>query len=311
MIFFKNYGMISGFKERDFMKWQINKYAFNTKKDLGEIKIFHFSDVHFRENFPIGKLREIVKQANIYNPDYICISGDLIHDARRPGDLKILKEFLVLLSSTAPIIMSLGNHDLLTMGKNKKWTYYVNYDYFNMLSGIPQFHLLDNDNWKDQKVQFTGITMPSDYYEGKNESIAYLSHCCSCLPEKLDDKDTKLYQVVSFHSPISLLECEQKEYLACLDQVNLVLSGHMHGGLTPPILEPFCGKRGLIGPTNLKLRTFFPNYVRGHIEMQRFDAVICTGISKLNIPTTDVLFPPNINEVTVDGKKVLQKEKRQ
>ena len=44
-------------------------------------------------------------------PDYICIFGDLIDDAKDLGDLNFLISFLEALTKIAPVIMGLGNHD--------------------------------------------------------------------------------------------------------------------------------------------------------------------------------------------------------
>lgn len=278
---------------------QKKEYHIKTNKNIRDLKLFLFSDVHFRKNFPKEKLEEIERHAYLSQPDYICIAGDLVNDAKNPGDLNILLQFLLNLSHIAPVVMSLGNHDLLTLGKDKKWIHYLNEEYFAMLATVPKFQLLDNSSWKDKSVSFTGVTMPSEYYEGQHESIEYIKQYLNTvtLPE-----ESPLYQVLLFHSPISLLELNEKEY-KYLNNTDLVLSGHMHGGLTPPVLENVLGKRGIIGPTNLQRRTIFPNYVRGHIMCKNTDAIISTGISKLNIPKTDLIFPPNINEITISKQK--------
>lgn len=282
---------------------QKKTYYINTNKQIEQLKLFLFSVVHFREEFPKHKLEAIEAAAEQSKPDYICIAGDLVNDAKRPGDLNVLLQFLINLSHIAPIVMSLGNHDLLTLGKDKKWIHYFNEGYFTMLYTVSKFQLLDNSNWKDKNIVFTGVTMPSIYYEGKHESLEYLKQYLDTviLPE-----DSPLYQILFFHSPISLLQLNEKEE-HYLNGTDLVLSGHMHGGLTPPFLENQLGKRGLVGPTNLQRRTIFPNYVRGHVKFQNTEATISTGISKLNIPATDLILPPNVNEITISKQKVYTK----
>lgn len=285
---------------------QKKTYCLESNKVKQEIKICQIFDIHYKKCFSVKKLAQIINSISDSMPDYICIFGDLIDDAKDLGDLNFLISFLEALTKIAPVIMGLGNHDLLALGKDKKWFHYVNEEYFSMLKNIPKFHLVDNSTWKDDKVEFTGITMPFTYYERCHESIEYTkAYLNSISNQLLKSKDKHFYQILLFHSPISILTARE-DGLECLDRKDLILSGHMHGGLTPPFLEKIFGKRGIIGPTNLKMRTIFPDYVRGRVNVNGTDAVISTGISKLNIPGTEILLPPSINEVIIK-QKVLKK----
>ena len=288
------------------MRIETAKYHLSTKKNVTQFNICLLSDIHFRKGYSLEKIKLIIEKIKNCNPNYICIAGDLVHDAKNIGDLELLKEFLQYLSAIAPTVMSLGNHDMLTYDNG--WKHYFNDRYFQVFEEVQNFNLLDNQTICLGNVQFTGITMPYQYYETENESCNYLMQMCSSLPiELLEKKDELLYQIMLFHSPISLLEVAKKENLKCLNDTDLVLSGHMHGGLTPSILEPILGNHGLIGPTTLKERAFFPKNVRGCIDMERFNVIISTGVSKLNIPGIDVVFPANINSITVSNQKILKK----
>lgn len=287
---------------------QKKTYYIKSNKIKEKKKLFLFSDVHFKDGFPIKKLTQILMQAELAEPDYICIAGDLVDDAKWLGDVYLLSAFLDNLSKIAPIIMGFGNHDLLTR-KAGNWVYYVNEDYFEMLLKKPKLHLLDNRGFKDKDIEFTGITMPYDYYEKCHESLEYTKIYMDSIADSiLDKQEPDLYQVLLFHSPISILELTKRQELNCLKNTDLILSGHLHGGLTPPLFEFFLGHRGIVGPTNLAERTICPKYARGHIKFQDSDAVVSTGISKLNIPKVDMVLPPNINEIIIDKPKVLTKK---
>lgn len=288
---------------------QKKTYYIKSSKITEQKKLFLFSDVHFRNGFPIKKLSQILMQAELSEPDYICIAGDLIHDAKNPGDLNLLSPFLDNLSKIAPIVMGLGNHDLLAKDEDNKWVYYVNEDYFRMLLNTPKLHLVDNRSWKDKDIEFTGITMPYDYYERCHESLEYTkTYMDTIAGSLLNEQQDELYQVLLFHSPISILELASHSDLECLKGTDLVLSGHLHGGLTPSLLEFFLRHKGIVGPLNLADRIIHPNYVRGHMQFENLDAIVSTGISKLNIPATDLLLPPNVNTIIIDKPKVFIKK---
>ncbi len=287
---------------------QKKTYRVKSNKIKEKKKLFLFSDVHFRNGFPIKKLTQILMQAELSEPDYICIAGDLINDAKNIGDIKLLKTFLESLTKIAPVVMGFGNHDLLAKEDNC-WIYYLNEEYISMLLGLSNFHLTDNRSWKDKDIEFTGITMPYDYYEKCHESLEYTKMYMDTIASSLLEKQQEdLYQVLFFHSPISILELAQNNNLECLNGTDLILSGHLHGGVTPPILEFFMGHRGIVGPFNLADRIVHPNYVRGRMKFETLDAIVSTGISKLNNPATDLLLPPNVNEIIIDKPKVFTKK---
>lgn len=283
-------------------------YYITSNKIKEKQKLFFFSDVHFRNGFPIEKLTQILIQAELTEPDYICIAGDLVDDAKNLGDINLLSSFLEGLSKIAPIIMGLGNHDLLTREKNT-WVYYVNDKYLEILLKTPNLHLIDNNCFKSKYIEFTGITMPYDYYEKCHESLECTKNYINMIADSLlARQELDLYQVLLFHSPISILELVKRQEVNYLENIDLILSGHLHGGLTPPLLEFFLKQRGIVGPTNLAERTIYPNYVRGHMKFKDIDAIVSTGITKLNIPKIDLILPPNINEIIIDKPRVLTKK---
>ena len=57
------------------MRINNKKYEF---KSTENIKIVHISDIHFSDNFNLKNLDLILENIKMQNPDYICITGDLI-----------------------------------------------------------------------------------------------------------------------------------------------------------------------------------------------------------------------------------------
>ena len=86
---------------------------------------------------------------------------------------------------------------------------------------------------------------------------------CERLPNKLN--------VLLMHSPILIGEKTIKKELSKYD---IVLSGHMHNGVVPPILdELFDNNIGIIAPN----KKVFPKYARGIIKKDNI-TVISGGV---------------------------------
>ena len=57
--------------------------------------------------------------------------------------------------------------------------------------------------------------------------------------------------------------------------LNLVLCGHTHGGITPKIFRPILKNRGLISPR----KSILPKISYGHIKINKTDIIITSGIT--------------------------------
>mgnify|MGYP000677626854 CR=1 FL=1 len=50
----------------------------NIPSDFDGLKIIHFSDLHYNRAINIKKVKNIVKEINLINPDIVVFTGDLI-----------------------------------------------------------------------------------------------------------------------------------------------------------------------------------------------------------------------------------------
>ena len=53
-------------------------YNINNNKIKKDIKIAILSDIHYSDTFKLKRMNQILKKLEQNNPDYICISGDII-----------------------------------------------------------------------------------------------------------------------------------------------------------------------------------------------------------------------------------------
>ena len=218
----------------------IDKYEINTT-NLDK-KFLIISDIHYsskKDKEVLDKVFEKIKD-NFY--DYILIPGDFINNARI-DDEDIFLEFIDRLSKIAPVIMSVGNHDM-ALGRGKKKTYCFNEDLFNKIKAIKHVHLLDNDTYKKDNIRFIGLTLPLDYYryhENKNYFKRYVNNIFKSVPKTT-------YNILLCHSPVFFEDEKLISEVPFLDNIPLIISGHMHGGLVPRCLRKKMKGKGFVDP---------------------------------------------------------------
>ncbi len=255
-------------------------------------KIVLLSDIHYYHRNDLKKLERIYNKIKDLDPNYICITGDFIDEAK-VLDEDLFVFFLKKLSKVAKVIISLGNHDLIIRGKTK--TYYYNDNMFNKIKQIRNVYLLDNDIKVIDDICFIGINLGFEYYYRNDENYIQFIETYHKI-KKINDKK---YNILLCHTPLSL---SHNEVIQTLKHVDLVLCGHTHGGLTPTIIQKYMKNRILISPNKSKILI---NDGYGYVKKDKLDIIISSGITKLShsskINNLDFLFKPEI--VLIELKK--------
>lgn len=266
------------------------------------IKLLVFSDIHFSGNHDIKKLEKLIEKVNTYELDYICIPGDTIDIPNINCDYMV--KFFTKLGSIAPTILSLGNHDIRI--KVQEYKSYFDNDFWDKISKIENVYLLNNNCKSFKDVYFYGFTQSFNYYyeymnENKDLMLKEINEygVCDRLPNK--------FRVLLMHSPICVNDDKIKEKL---NNYDLILSGHMHNGVVPPVLdEIFDNNVGIISPG----KKLFPKNARGIIKKDNI-IVISSGITKLSksagklFNRLNFLFPIGINYIEVTNEFVEYKK---
>ena len=217
-------------------------------------RIAQVSDLHNAE-FGEGneKLIELLSQTD---SDMIVITGDLIDS--RHTDIEIALEYARHAIKLAPVYYVSGNHEARVR------------EYEDLKMGLAEAGVIVLE---DQKVQITregesiyilGIDDPSfqeDYLFGAAASVT-----SSALSELQNESDC--YTVLLAHRP-ELFET----YVDA--GVNLVFSGHAHGG---QFRLPFIG--GLVAPN----QGFFPEYDAGLFSEDSTTMIVSRGVGNSIIP---------------------------
>lgn len=268
---------------------KITNYKINNNLNK---KIVLLSDIHYYSRKDLTKLERIYDKVKELNPNYICIAGDFIDEAKvLDEDLFIF--FLKKLSKISKVIMSLGNHDVTIRGEEKE--YFYNDNIFNKIKHVRNVYLLDNDIKVIDNIRFIGLNLGFDYYYCNDEDINdFLG-----IYKQLKNINDKYYNVLLCHSPLAITS---DEVINNLKYIDLVLCGHTHGGMTPSVLQKYLKNRILVGPNK---RRFFINDGYGYITKKNIDIIVSSGTTKLShaskLSNLDFLFKPEI--VLIELKK--------
>jgi len=236
-----------------FCLWQnndivVSNYVYKTKKinaDLGGYKIAQISDLHNKE---FGKSQKrLLKILKEENPNLIVITGDIVDSSRT--DIDVALEFVKGAVDIAPVYYVTGNHE-----------HWLKADDWNVLmQGLKQCGATILD---DEVVEIGNNH--SFYLIGLNDntlSSNILNELCSNLAS---DK----LQIMLAHEPQYINKYSEAE-------VNLVLSGHAHGG---QIRLPFVG--GLVAPK----QGIFPKYTSGVYIENNTTMIVSRGLGNSIIP---------------------------
>ncbi len=257
--------------------WQNNfvtvtKYEYNNPKipeGFDQYKILQISDLH-NKNFD-GSLIKLVEESK---PDIIVITGDLID--RRNTDIKVAIQLVKQLSTRAPTYYVTGNHEQLS----------DQYDELMKEMKKLDLHLLDNSyvtlsNMGDE-VGIIGVADPaivqseSTYLWNNDEN--YMTESI----EKLHKNSKTDFNILLSHRP-ELFNVYKDS------QIDLVFSGHAHGGQV---------RLPLIGAAVAPNQGFFPKYTEGMYCEDSTSMVVSRGLGNSIIPVR-INNPPEVVLVTL------------
>lgn len=216
-------------------------------------KICHISDIH---NIDIFAHRpDILQKISFRKPNIFIISGDSVH---RNQAQKALNTFSFLASITNPqnIFVITGNHEYLSHSTQEES---ITQEFISHLRQLG-INFLRNEF---QKIEYHQDVF---YIIGLDDPIGYPNETAH-LKEKLDQIIPKIptdkFKILISHRP-------EKINLYAQYPINLVFSGHAHGG---QIILPF-SQRGLFAPH----QGFFPKYVHSIHQKGNLYQIINPGI---------------------------------
>lgn len=240
--------------------FQIEKYEIASKqlpREFDGYKIVFLTDLHDTE-YGV-KNGYLLKQIYAQKPDCIMIAGDMMVGKREFNSMVSLN-LLKSLSQQYPVYYAIGNHEKkLSLYPETKHTTYKKYKQAIKSFGV---HYLINETIILQRgsssIQITGLDLSLRYYQ----KIYHAPVMKQSYLEQTLGKNNSLYTILLAHNP---------KYFPNYSEwgANLVLSGHIHGGI---IILPKIG--GVIAP-NYEL---FPKYDSGHFFYKQSQMVLSRGL---------------------------------
>ena len=229
-------------------------------------RIVLISDIHYFNKKIVPHLYKLLNEIANIKPDYICIAGDIVDD-KNIKDQEYLVKWFKDLSGISKVIISLGNHDFYYNHEPES-----SYDkkLFNSIDRIKNVYVLDNRVYSNNGINFIGVTLPNEYYdngEDKDDFIYFMNKKYPYLSSG--------YNIMLIHSPYNIKEVSN---LNCHKNLDLVLSGHMHGGLAFEFLKKILRGRGLVTPQKGILR----KYCYGKHKIDNTNVIISSGVTKLS-----------------------------
>lgn len=231
-------------------------------------RIILISDIHFYSKKISPLLYELLDNINAQKPDYICITGDLVDD-KNIKDKEYLLDWIKNLSKICKVLISIGNHELYF---NHKIEADYDHELFDKMDRIKNVYVLNNKIKRVCGINFIGVTLPGDYYdlgEQENDLVYFMN---KKFP-KLDQG----YNILLCHSPYQIVKKDVLDDFKCKDNIDLILSGHMHAGLTFEWMKKYLKGRGLFTPQ----KTFFTKYCYGLYNVNNTKIIISSGVTKL------------------------------
>lgn len=236
---------------------ELNRYTISSDrlpKAFDGYRIAHVSDLH---NTEMGKDNEkLLTMLREADPDIIAITGDIIDS--RNTDIDIALQFTRTAMEIAPCYYVTGNHEARLSEFDKLKEGMIELGVAVLEDGRI------NLEQSGETISLLGVSDPSfqtDYLFGDSETVMQ-----SKLHEITNEEDT--YTILLSHRP-ELFEVYTES------KVDLVLSGHAHGG---QFRIPFVG--GLVAPN----QGLFPKYDAGIYTEENTNMIVSKGIGNSILP---------------------------
>lgn len=234
----------------------LDSYSVPLKNLAYPVRVILLSDLHGK-SFGRENSRQITKIQE-QSPDAIFLDGDMIDHSADQTDVQELLRLIERLHEIAPVYFAPGNHELEYMQTDT-----------SLLTQVAEAGaVVVNDSYADvtlagQPLRIGG-TMGHAFYFGRSEEEF------SSSPEYQFLKafeDTDVPKICLAHMPDTFIFNGAYN----LWNVDLILSGHTHGGL---IRLPFIG--GLYAP----MQGWFPEYDQGYFRLgEHMQMVITSGLA--------------------------------
>ena len=225
----------------------ITYYEIDTNKNVEPLRIVQIADSHLGVSMTKDTFRAEVEKIKAQNPDMVLITGDYVDDDSYLDQLEACTKALSTINCKYGVYYSFGNHDKGLTGNNR------GYDTEKLVE------ILKSNNVKvleDEIVNLDNEYLLIGRADASKRDRQPISQLVSTIDPNTFNSE---YSIVMDHQPNDY----DNEAAA---NVDLVLSGHTHGGQFLPI-----NNIGVIIGAN--------DYTYGHKKIDNTDFIVTSGIS--------------------------------
>ena len=245
----------------------------NLPDELKGLTITLISDIHSGQYMDEKDMREYADVINSLESDIICIPGDFVNFEVK--DVHPLTRAFRDLKARYGIYGALGNHDFF-----QDATYITK----AILNESP-VQVLRNEH---RKITIGGKDL---YVIGVDDTISSGSRMQEVLMYYGAMEEYLVKNELTFSNSPKILLCH-KPYgfdILAARNIDLVLSGHRHGGQVVPIK---------FGEFNLSFAATVSRYIEGHYRLGNSNMYVSRGIGSVGLPVR-INCPPEITKITL------------
>lgn len=228
--------------------WETD-YQIQTDKEVGSLRVAVFADSHVGTTFHGEGFAEHMKTIEEQHPDVVLIVGDFVDDDTTKEDMIACCKALGELDTTYGVYYVFGNHD-----KGYYPPEYRGYDGNDLIVELEknQVHVLQDE---------VELIADKFYIIGRQDKSEEYAEKRATMEELTANLDPDKFSIVLDHQP--------QDYAAQQNvNVDLVLSGHTHGGQLFPLM------------TIENLTKMTPDYrVYGYEQRENTNFIVTSGIS--------------------------------
>lgn len=191
-------------------------YTLHTEKSVGDIRIAQISDAHLGTTFSGEEFAQAIEQISEAKPDVLVVTGDFVDDSTSLEDMQKGCEALGHAQTTYGVFFVFGNHDKGFFPERRG---YAGDDLIAALEKNNVTVLQDESVLIDDRFYLIGRQDQIEERQGNGRKS---------MTELVDNLDHSKYEIVLDHQPCDY-ESQSKS------GVDLVLSGHTHGGQFFPL----------------------------------------------------------------------------
>lgn len=220
-------------------------------EDFDGLKVVHFSDLHYLRVTNNDKLKEIVDEINLINPDIVFFTGDLID-----------KDFTLTDKDKEGLINELSS----IKTKYGKYAVLGNHDYVKDIEIFKDIYSNSNFNLLQNSYDIIYSSNNDKLFIGGVDNYSYNEADINKVMEYFNDNSDISYKIILVHEP------DYIDNILTSYNVNLVLAGHSHNGqINIPYIKNFFLPYGS--------RKYYENYYK----VNDTDLYISSGIGESSV----------------------------